>query len=288
MNEDITFESKLIKDNTWMIFGRGCTAYLLVGDDFGVMIDTGENYEDIHEYVTTLTDKPVDIVLNTHGHFDHTGGNGHFKVALMGRLAAQIAKLPNGPFGEENIDKFKLDYPIVVVDDGFKIDLGGRVIEAFKIDAHSPDSIAWLDYKERIVFGGDALGRMVPNMYKCDDPQPSMLLLVQSLGRLLSKRADFDYMVSGHGRELCPASYIDYNMICALRAINGECDERPKMGPGGPGGPKGPGAKGPKGTPPAAGVPAELKGFVSYKEVGISFCKNYATDPTRYDIVSGT
>ena len=283
MVEHAEFVSQLVKNNTWMITGRGCTAYLCVGDNFGVMIDTGEYYEDIHEYVSTLTDKPVEIVLNTHGHFDHTGGNGFFKTALMGRLAAEIAKVPNGKFGEVHFSQFKTDYAIVVVDDGYKIDLGNRVIEAFKIDGHSPDSIAWLDHGERIVFGGDAVSDVVPSMYKCQAPQPSTILYVQSLGKLLAHREEFDYVLTGHGEKLFDASVVDYCMINALRALNGETDERPQR--------KAPVRIGPDGKPekgPMDDIPEELKGFVTYNGVNYMFHRGYVKDTTRYDIVQGT
>ena len=276
---NVTPQAQLIAPDTWMITGRGCTAYLCVGENFGVMVDTGEYYEDLHAVVESLTDKPVEIVLNTHGHFDHTGGNGHFKTALMGRLAAEIAKTPNGKFGADNLDKFPLDYTIIVVDNGFKIDLGGRVLEAFMIDGHSPDSIAWLDHRERIVFGGDAISAMVPNMYKCPDPQPSIILYIQSLAKLLARREEYDYVLTGHGRELFPASLIDNLMICALRAYNGEVDERPA-----------PPADAPKRNEPGPmdAIPVELRCFVKYGNAAITFHKNYVRDTTRYNIVQGT
>lgn len=293
---DVDVQVKEIKKDTWMISGRGCTAYLVVGDKFGVMVDTGEYYEDLHALVETITDKPVEIVLNTHGHFDHTGGNGHFKVALMGRLAAEIAKQPNGPSSEEIFERFKIDYEIIVVDDGFKIDLGGRVLEAFMIDGHSPDSIAWLDHREKILFGGDAVSMMVPNMYKCPDPQPSIILYIQSLAKLMARRSEFDWLAAGHAHELLSGDVVDDIMICALRALHGECDERPARRPGGPGGPGGHGGPGGPGGPggqrkgksPMDAIPEELRGFVTYGQASIAFHKGYVHDTTRYDIVQGT
>jgi glyoxylase-like metal-dependent hydrolase (beta-lactamase superfamily II) len=35
------FHSRQICRNTWVIQGDGCTSYLVVGDERGVMIDTG-------------------------------------------------------------------------------------------------------------------------------------------------------------------------------------------------------------------------------------------------------
>lgn len=279
------FEAKQLKPDTWMITSpHGCTSYLAVGDDFGVMIDTGESTEDLHAFVTTLTDKPVEIVLNTHGHFDHTGGNGFFRCAMMGRLAAQIAKEPNGEYGVEHFDEFPTDYPIVVIDDGYEIDLGNRKIKAFKVDGHSPDSIAYLDYRERILFGGDAVSMMVPMLYKCAEPQPSMILYVMSMGRLLEHRDAFDYLCAGHGKELLDADVFDDCLIAALRAMHGELDERPPR-------PEEKGQEKPKRDPkysPMANKNPEDIGFVQQGGATMMFHKKYVRDTTRYNIVQGT
>ena len=56
----------------------GCDSYLLLGEREAIMIDAGMSRRDIRAYVSTLTDLPVTKVINTHSHFDHTGGNGFF------------------------------------------------------------------------------------------------------------------------------------------------------------------------------------------------------------------
>ena len=75
------FRSRPICANTWLIQGDGSNSYLVVGDQCGVLIDTGFATENIQVYAQTLSDKPVKMAANTHGHFDHTGGNGWFERA---------------------------------------------------------------------------------------------------------------------------------------------------------------------------------------------------------------
>ena len=218
------FISKQLAPDTWRINGTGCTAYLVCGEREGAMIDTGDSTEDIRAYAENLCGKSVRMVMNTHGHFDHTGGNGFFKVAFMGEKSAQIAKLPNG---NQPIEEYPLDYPIVTVNDGFTLDLGGREFEAFRMDGHSPDCIAWLDKRERILFTGDNMN-MVPMKYKCVDPQPSMLLYMQSVAKLLTRREEYDWILVGHGTELISADQVNHTMMAALRALDGELDT-PRM-----------------------------------------------------------
>lgn len=276
------FESEKLAPDTWRINGTGCTAYLVCGEREGAMIDTGDSTEDLRAYAESLCGKSVRMVMNTHGHFDHTGGNGFFPVAFMGEKAAQIAKIPNG---SQPIAEYPLDYAIVTVSDGFTLDLGGRVFEAFRMDGHSPDCIAWLDRRERILFTGDNMN-MVPMKYKCVDPQPSMLLYMQSVAKLLTRREDYDWILVGHGRELISADQVNHTMMAALRALDGELDT-PKFPPRKPG-EQHPGSRpGDRGPDFSRHDPAD-NGFIEYKDARIMFNKRYLKDTTRYDTVIGT
>ena len=276
------FISKQLAPDTWRINGTGCTAYLVCGEREGAMIDTGDSTEDIRAYAENLCGKSVRMVMNTHGHFDHTGGNGFFKVAFMGEKAAQIAKLPNG---NQPIEEYPLDYPIVTVNDGFTLDLGGREFEAFRMDGHSPDCIAWLDKRERILFTGDNMN-MVPMKYKCVDPQPSMLLYMQSVAKLLTRREEYDWILVGHGTDLISADQVNHTMMAALRALDGELDA-PRMPERKPGEQQPGKHKGDHGPDFSKHNPAD-NGFIEYKEARIMFNKRYLKDTTRYDTVLGT
>ncbi|MHC4129799.1 MAG: MBL fold metallo-hydrolase [Planctomycetota bacterium] len=75
--EDVVVEATPIAGNVHMITGRGGNIGLCVGADGAFLIDdqfaplTGQ----ILATVAELTPEPVRFVVNTHWHFDHTGGN---------------------------------------------------------------------------------------------------------------------------------------------------------------------------------------------------------------------
>ena len=275
------FRAKEVAKDTWLIRSHGSTAYLCAGDARGIVVDTGDSYGNLREFCEDLCGKPVTEALSTHGHFDHTGLNGQFDRAYMGRLAAVIAKKPNGG---QPIERYNTDYEIVTVDDGFVLDIGGRRFEAIRMDGHSPDSIAWLDLTNRILFTGDNLAANIPLDYKCNDPQPSMLLYVMSVAKLLARRDEYDLVGYGHGEELVDADIVHHAMIAALRALDGELDEPAPHGPR----PVEDGIIGPVDIPPKLTHNPADAGYVRYKEVGIMFDKRYLRDTTRYDIVEGT
>ena len=70
-----------------MLEGRGGNIGVSVGNDGVFMVDDqfAPLTEKIVEAVRSLTDKPVDFVVNTHLHGDHTGGNEN-----LGKMGAYI------------------------------------------------------------------------------------------------------------------------------------------------------------------------------------------------------
>ena len=200
------FRAKVLCRNTWFIHGDGCTSYLVVGDNYGVVIDTGFATENIQKYAQSLTDLPVTQAANTHGHFDHTGGNGWFERTFMSAKALEIAKIP---YPSKDPSKYPTNYMVTIVGDGDIIDLGNRILEVFEIPAHSPSSIAFLDAKERILFSGDEVGKGVMLYWQQTEPQPTVEQHANNMEKLLLRRKDFDFICSGHGEGLDDASLVD-------------------------------------------------------------------------------
>lgn len=225
------FHSRPICTNTWLVQGDGCNSYLIVGDKCGVLIDTGFAVENIQLYAETLTDKPVKMAANTHGHFDHTGGNGWFERTYMSAKALEIAKTP---YPSLDASKYPLDYLVTVVGDGDTIDLGSRVLEVNEIPAHAPSSIAFLDKKERIMFTGDEVDARVMLYWMQDEPQPTVEQHAQNMGKLLKHRKEFDFICAGHELVMVNASIVEDYLDHDRRIMSGIEGEQMVMRPDGP------------------------------------------------------
>ena len=145
------------------------------------------------------------------------------------------------------------------------------------LDGHSPDSTAWLDKKARILFTGDNLSS-APLRYKCDTPQPSVLRYAMNLSKVMARRDEYDYLLQGHNDHLVDANIVNYTLICALRAADGELDEQP---------PRNPVQRTRKGPSPFKADPKNA-GYVAYKDVHISFDKRYITDMYEIETAIGT
>ena len=212
------FHSRPICANTWLIQGDGSNSHLVVGDERGVVIDTGFATENIQVYAQSLTDKPVKWAANTHGHFDHTGGNGWFERAYMSAKALEVAKIP---YPSKQKLNYPLDYLVTIVGDGDKIDLGSRSLEVFEVPAHAPSSIAFLDAKERILFGGDEVAKGVMLYWQQNEPQPTVEQHAENMEKLLKRRKEFDFICSGHGEGLDDALLIDVLLEHDRRIMSG-------------------------------------------------------------------
>ncbi len=212
------FHSRPICTNTWLIQGDGCNSYLVVGDKSGVLIDTGFATENIQMYAQTLTDKPVKMAANTHGHFDHTGGNGWFPCAYMSAKALEIAKTP---YPSLDASKYPTDYLVTIVGDGDKIDLGNRDLEVIEIPAHAPSGIAFLDKKGRIMFTGDEVDNWVMLYWMQEEPQPTVEQHAQNMEKLLKHRKDFDFICSGHEQVMGDTSLVEDYLEHDRRIMSG-------------------------------------------------------------------
>ncbi len=270
MSETI-YKSKLIHPNTWCINGEGCSAYLLVGDKCGLVIDTGFAVENIRAYVQTLTEKPVDMVVNTHGHFDHTAGNGRFPQVYMNERALPAAKTP---YPSLNPSDYIVDYPVTFVGDGYCFDLGDRKVEVIEIPGHSMGDIALLDKKGRILFSGDEVGDRVAFIWMQNEPQPTVEQHFRNMQKLSSRKDEFDHVCFGHneGCQMTDASIIeDYleNDIRIMSGMEGEKSSPQKDETG----------KEKDDKPKDFFMPQpEFKRFSSYKNIGLIYDIRYVYD----------
>lgn len=148
-------------------------SWLILGKDRALLLDTGMGLAPIRPVVEELTRLPI-VVLNSHTHYDHMGGNAEFEEVLAldtdyGRRNAggwdhdAVARelVPSAFCGEE-LPGFDADHYRIrpfrttgFVADGHVIDLGGKRLEVLELPGHSPDSIALLDRPGGLLWSGD-------------------------------------------------------------------------------------------------------------------------------------
>ncbi len=138
-------DKKLIAPGVWNVIPNGmAAAYLVVGEERALLIDSGAGEVDVKAVCAEITELPVDLV-NTHYHGDHTAANKDFDNVHM--HPADVRKLTEWS-------------QVTPVAEGFVFDLGGRQLEVIEIPGHTPGGIALYDKAANIMFTGDTVGRM--------------------------------------------------------------------------------------------------------------------------------
>ena len=149
-------------------------SYLVLGKQKALLFDTGMGLDSISPLVEELTPLPV-TVFNSHTHFDHVGGNhefdnilamntGYSRTNAANGYAHSVVKdeVAPGAFCLQRLPKTDTAHyytkPFKVsqfIEDGYKIDLGGRVLKVIAIPGHAPDAVALYDEQNGYLWTGD-------------------------------------------------------------------------------------------------------------------------------------
>jgi len=163
------------------------------------VIDPGAEAELIFPLITHLNLKPV-IILNTHGHVDHTGANLEIKERYQVPIALHQADLP---LLEESLQlEFGLmlgarptPRPDRLLADGDEIKIGQTGLQVIHTPGHSPGSVCF--YSAGILFSGDTL--FCGGVGRTDLPGGSWKDLIHSLRTRVLTCPDETLVLPGHG-----------------------------------------------------------------------------------------
>lgn len=188
-------------------------SYLIVGDKRALLFDTGMGIGKISHVVTGLTKLPI-TVLNSHTHFDHTGGNAEFSdiwdedtsftrtsekgqsnIYSRDALAPDrvCGKLPAGVQpGSYSIRPFKVTHR---VKDGERIPLGGRELQVVFTPGHTPDSLCLLDRANGLLFTGDTF---YPGPIYLFTPETDFTAYTKSVAKLAKLAPKLSLLLPAH------------------------------------------------------------------------------------------
>ena len=229
------FTIKEIEKNVWVIDDHNAVnVYLIIGRDSSLVVDTGIGTADLHSLINKLTKKPL-IVVNTHGHSDHTGANYQFDKVYVhpgDSLNARICNVPENrataaknmlrgqsPSGDQLFRGPLIYTKLLPVREGHIFDLGDRKIEVIETPGHTPGSICLLDKKNKLLFTGDTNNTLVwLFLHECS-PLHEYL---KTLEKQEQRSSEFTTLLPGHGIPK-PASFISDQINCVKNILIGTC-----------------------------------------------------------------
>lgn len=184
--------------------GRGSHSYVIRGDYKNVLIDSGEDegFSRLQAGLAAigLKVRDIDIVINTHEHFDHIGANRYFQEHTL--IAAHRLAATKLAVADRFVTMYRPgdlnDPPLRVhlwLENRFRFDLGNFNLLVLYTPGHTSGSICLYEMRQRILFTGDTLFAGGTLSYIAESG--SIGDYINSIGLLATVRIDAVY--PGHG-----------------------------------------------------------------------------------------
>lgn len=217
-------------------------SYLIVGHKQAVLFDTGMGIGNIKNVTARLTSRPV-VVLNSHTHNDHVGGNWEFAFvygmdtdftranAKGSREDAQAEIAPDqicGDLPKGFVGKTYATKPWKIwhfIHDGFRVNLGARTLEVIATPGHTPDAIALLDRENGLLFTGDTYYPAPIWLFR---PETDLDAYVASVKRLAALAPEIKLVLGAHNIPVAQPSVLP-ELVAAIGAVRaGQGTVRPE------------------------------------------------------------
>ena len=205
-------------DDIVLIQLSGIDSNIYLIDDVVIDSGTGFNFTRLHSILKVLKKGFEDfrLVVNTHGHFDHIGGNGYFlkaKIAIHKNDAPIIEngdnKLSWADYFDGKLKPRKVDMKL---EDGDVIKAGNLTLKVIHTPGHTEGSICLYDEKRQILFTGDTI--FSDGVGRTDVPGGNEEKITESLAKISNLKVQ--KMLPGHGDPVVKdASKVIQNILSA-------------------------------------------------------------------------
>lgn len=240
-------QSLHVQGNVWMLHSTAVNAAVQIGDDGVLIVDTmGQDLADamVAEIRRLAPGKPIRIIVNTHLHPDHTGGNakvsaagstiiGGNAVAELGQAAANRAQI----YAHENVQTRMAQPPAgqppiptaqwptdTFLEAQHDLYFNGEGIELLhQPDAHTDGDTMVYFRKSDVLVSGDVYNNEFFPMVDADNGG-SLTGIITALNTMIritiprERQEGGTYVIPGHGRLADEADIVEYrDMTTILR-----------------------------------------------------------------------
>lgn len=201
-----------INEHIYQIKDRmGVLMTLIIGNNKALLIDTGYGLYDIKEHIKTLTHLPL-IVVNSHGHMDHSCGNYLFDEVYIHNLDKDLCILHNSEewrkrnicvaeslsLIDESFDKEKYissrEGNLLELSYNHIFDLGNINVEVINMEGHTTGSVGFLIHEDNLLVTSDAACPFVWIFLKESTTVATYICMLEKVLEL-----KFDGILVGHG-----------------------------------------------------------------------------------------
>lgn len=201
------FTLQKIAENIWAIEQKGVRAFLLVGEDQAILVDTCFG-GDIHSVCRSITEHPITLIT-THADPDHIGCDQQFPVQYLHR--AEFGRYESRGKGSTHA---------LPMEAGDVFTVGKYRLEVVLIPGHTPGSIALLDRTHRFLISGDTVQSHCIFMH---GDGRDLQAFRGSIEKLEAMRQDglFDTVYPSHGEAVVPADILADHLALAEDLLRG-------------------------------------------------------------------
>lgn len=207
--------------------------YVIEGTLRAMVIDTGTGVGSLKQCIDEFCVLPL-IVVNTHGHPDHAGGNAEFQETYLHpddkelflqmctrtARAADMKNKVNGDFKiyEDNLQDIAVN--ILPLSEGQEFDLGGRKISVYKLEGHTEGSVVLYDSLTEWLFVGDAI--CAEDTWMHLDHSASLVRYRDALSRFIAHGLTIKKILSGHEPNIAQPDLFNDKLKLLNKVISGE------------------------------------------------------------------
>jgi glyoxylase-like metal-dependent hydrolase (beta-lactamase superfamily II) len=232
----VEIKADKLSDTVYMLTGAGGNIGLSIGEDAVFMIDDqfAPLTPKIQEAIAKLTPKPVKFLVNTHWHFDHTGGNENFGAA--GALIVAHENVRKRMSTEGVIEflgmKFKAEPRVALPTITFARDtvfnVNGDELHVMHVpNAHTDgDSIVHFKKSNVIHMGDTFFNKLYP--FIDSSSGGSVAGVIANADRVLKMAAEDTRIIPGHGPLASKADLKAYRDM--LATVSGRIQKQAKSG----------------------------------------------------------
>ncbi len=164
--DDVQISTIQVTPSIYMMQGSGGNIGVLIGEDGTLIVDDqfAPLTDKIMAAIAELTDEPVEYVVNTHFHYDHTDGNenfGRLGAAIVAHENSRVRMLtdqyvrtrPQPAYSPEGL-------PEITFDQSIRVHFNGQTIDIFHLGrAHTDGDVVVYFQEANVIHTGDVFVR---------------------------------------------------------------------------------------------------------------------------------
>jgi cyclase len=201
-------QTQKLRDNFYVIMGGGGTSSVFITTKGVVVVDMknpGWGHV-LLEKIKTITDKPLIMVINTHSHQDHTGGNVELPPGV------EIVAQENSKKNMATMDLFKKPgnekfLPTKTFKDKMSLFSGQDRIDLYYFGVGGTDGDAWVVFPAlRLMATGDGCSGKHLSIISNNTSGGRFVPFPETLSRVVANIKNVDTIIPGHEANVLPFS----------------------------------------------------------------------------------